>query len=283
MTSWSHLKVGVVHSFKGGTGKTTLALNAAKLLADLGYRVLLIETDVEMPCFFSLLPRDADESPPHFWNDVMDPFSGIGLKKAIVKHNSNFWLIYANKPVDDNGSFTYPVFADQQFYRQSLLKLQRELAQLDRNKEFDFIIMDASPGVSYGTVNLLVLASAVCLVLRPVLHDVLGARDLFNHMYKLYLHQKKVSVVWNQVPQSKLVKEHYIKQWTQLFQNVSWSTPTTSSSHHMGESNPSWLKTFEVPYSEEIAELHARGEIFFPANSSPYQAITDIVKFLKDS
>ncbi len=277
ITTWSYIKVGVFHSFKGGTGKTTVALNVAKYLSDLNRRVLLIETDVEMPCFLSLVPPDTDKMPKYFWNDVMDPSSGIGLTKAILKLNDNLSIIYANTPVDASGGFTYQVFADQHFYQQSLLKLQREFARLDRFKEFDFILLDASPGISYGTVNLLILSSVVCLILRPVLHDVTGAINLFKSLYKLYLHDKKTSLVWNQVPHSNIVREQYIKHWNQQFQEI--YTNHDEEKKVLSERQKSF-KSFMVPYSEEIAELHARGEIFFPKESSSKQVLGKIVEFM---
>lgn len=280
IAAWVHLKVGIFHSFKGGTGKTTLALNVAKYLADSGYRVLLVETDVEMPCFLSLLPQKSVKSQPsrYFWNDVLDPYSGIGLKRAITEISSNFSAVYANNPVDASGRFTYPLFADQNFYRQSLLKIQREIAQLDRDGEYDFIIMDAPPGVSYATVNVLILASSVYLVLRPVQHDVSGAYDLFKYIYKLYLHEKNLSLIWNQVPASKVVTEQYISRWTELFRQVDSNSDRYQK---IDEGSRNRLATFLVPYSEEIAELHARGEIFFPSNSQSYHALKKIAAFLK--
>ena len=42
-------KTFVFHSYKGGTGKTTLAANLAPLLARKGFRVFLLDLDVYAP------------------------------------------------------------------------------------------------------------------------------------------------------------------------------------------------------------------------------------------
>ena len=39
----------VFHSYKGGTGKTTIAANFAALLTKKGYRVFLLDLDVYAP------------------------------------------------------------------------------------------------------------------------------------------------------------------------------------------------------------------------------------------
>ncbi len=272
--NWRSLKVGMFHSFKGGTGKTTLALNVAKYLADEGNHVLLLETDLEMPCFLSLLPPPRWATvPQYFWNDVMDPSSGIGLRKAIIKANEHLSIVYANSPIDQKGAFTYPIFADQSFYRQSLLKLQRELVQLDTQDEYDYLIFDASPGISYGTVNLLILASTVFLVLRPVYHDVRGAFNLFKSMYKLYFDEKEVILVWNQVARSKKIRNEYISQWNEQFARL-------YEESNLIEDEKRDITSLIFPYSERIAELHAEGEIFFPEDSDLYDLARELTKFL---
>jgi MinD superfamily P-loop ATPase len=53
-----------VASGKGGTGKTTLSVNLAAMLADQGRRVRLLDADVEEPdCHLFLQPRDESGSP----------------------------------------------------------------------------------------------------------------------------------------------------------------------------------------------------------------------------
>lgn len=62
-----------VASGKGGTGKTTLAVNLAALLADQGHGVRLLDADVEEPdCHLFLHPRDESSAPVDVLIPVVD-------------------------------------------------------------------------------------------------------------------------------------------------------------------------------------------------------------------
>ena len=53
-------KVIAFHSYKGGTGKTTLAVNLSANLASKGYNVLLVDMDVYAPSlyvYFNIQPK----------------------------------------------------------------------------------------------------------------------------------------------------------------------------------------------------------------------------------
>ena len=56
------------HSYKGGTGKTTIAANLAALLAKKGYRVFLLDLDVYAPS----LQAYFDTEPNKFINDFLN-------------------------------------------------------------------------------------------------------------------------------------------------------------------------------------------------------------------
>ena len=62
------LKSIAVHSYKGGTGKTTIAANFAALLSKKGYRVFLIDLDVYAPSLHTYFEME----PMKWLNDFLN-------------------------------------------------------------------------------------------------------------------------------------------------------------------------------------------------------------------
>src|SRR6478672_7198443 len=62
------------HSYKGGTGKTTIAANLAALLAKKGYRVFLLDLDVYAPS----LQAYFDKEPKRWINDFLNGTAEVG-------------------------------------------------------------------------------------------------------------------------------------------------------------------------------------------------------------
>ena len=66
------------HSYKGGTGKTTLAANFAALLAKNGYRAFLLDLDVYAPSLQSYF----DTEPKKWINDFL--YDNAELKEVVL-------------------------------------------------------------------------------------------------------------------------------------------------------------------------------------------------------
>ncbi|MHA2502505.1 MAG: ParA family protein, partial [Candidatus Kariarchaeaceae archaeon] len=67
-TEVGKMRILMTHSFKGGSGKTIFSANIAKILARKGHKVLLIETDFDMPAFYSIFQ---DLNPDVYLNDFL--------------------------------------------------------------------------------------------------------------------------------------------------------------------------------------------------------------------
>ncbi len=65
-------KVLLTHSFKGGTGKTVLAINIAHFLAKANTKVLFIDGDLLAPSLEKVIPQKDEESIKKTWPDFLE-------------------------------------------------------------------------------------------------------------------------------------------------------------------------------------------------------------------
>ena len=81
----------LIHSYKGGTGKTTVSLNLASILSA-NNRVLLIENDFMMPSFYTIFKHEPD----YYFNDY---YNGIANFLDVIVPNvqPNLDVIFTNK------------------------------------------------------------------------------------------------------------------------------------------------------------------------------------------
>ena len=173
------------HSYKGGTGKTTLAANLAALLAKKGNNVCIVDIDVYAPSLGSYF----DLKNPRKWindflfgNASVDDIcvditktisSDIKGKLFVSMANSNKEEIYKlDGNISKQGS-------QMQFLRNFIL-LREELIM---KKNADFIIIDTSPGVRYWSINALAVSDVVLLTLKMGDLDVDGTKRMASEIY----------------------------------------------------------------------------------------------------
>src|SRR5881409_1286220 len=162
-------KVIAIHSFKGGTGKTTLTANLASTLA-LDHRVGVMDLDLSGPglhVLFGLRKGDVkatltdiflgDASP----NDViLDLSPKFGLTKG------GLYFCPASNKVEDmlrllKSGLEVSVFQDI-------------LQKVGESKNLDYIIVDTHPGVENDTVLAMGCCDALILVSRVDQQDLFG-------------------------------------------------------------------------------------------------------------
>jgi len=143
---------------KGGTGKTTTAINLGSALALEGFRVLLVDFDAQGSLSYSL---GIDENQP----SISDALIGeTAISDAIQTRESMDILPAFSSLADVELAIAK---ADEQY-----LHLKNALTSLTG---YDFILIDCSPSLSLLTLNAL---SASDSVIIPMQMDVLALRGL---------------------------------------------------------------------------------------------------------
>jgi chromosome partitioning protein len=204
------------HSYKGGTGKTTISANFAALLAKKGYRVFLLDLDVYAP---SLQTYFNEEKPKKWINDFL--FGNAEVDDILVDltptldnyGNSNFSSSSSSK--DKRNGKLMAVFSNskrEEIYKlesggkqeHSKMQLLRKFIllreQLLSGHDADYIIIDTSPGIRYWSINALAVADILFLTLKMDELDIEGTKTIAQEIYSSFTrHGTKSYLLLNRV------------------------------------------------------------------------------------
>lgn len=136
-------------SGKGGTGKSITTLNIAYSLTDMGYKVLLIDLDLNFSNQQILLNVIPQLTLFNFFtgrNDIND---------IITKLDNNLHLIFG-----DSGKEDYAVFTESNF-----LEFFNKLQIISKN--YDYILIDTASGINKIFELLISLTKAFVIVINP--------------------------------------------------------------------------------------------------------------------
>ena len=208
------------HSYKGGTGKTTLAANFAPLLAKNGYRAFLLDLDVYAPSLQSYFNTDPKKWINDFLYDnaelkevvldftpVIDRIGETGTSNSVETKTKakrgQLGVGFCNAKKEEiykleGGS---PATGKQDTSKIHLLRrfiLLREL--LISEYHADYIIIDTSPGIRYWSINALAVADTLLLTLKMGDLDIAGTRKLAEEIYGSFTKfGTKSYLLWNRV------------------------------------------------------------------------------------
>ncbi len=146
----------VVTSGKGGVGKTTTTANLGYAIADLGYKVLLIDTDIGLRNLDVVMGLEN-----RIVYNLVDVIEGnCKASQAIIKdrHNNNLSLLAAAQTKD----------------KTSVLPEQMKKLISSLKTDYDYIIIDCPAGIEHGFKNAIAAADRAVVITTP---EVSAIRD----------------------------------------------------------------------------------------------------------
>jgi len=205
------------HSFKGGTGKTTLATNFAVLSALNGQNVCLLDFDFRAPSLHVFFK----ENPSLWLNDFLN--GNCKIEEAVHEIDMNdaakLSIGFANPSME---AMRDMMTKDREWEAKALHQVLSSKAVVQR-EGFDLVVFDTSPGIQYSSVNALASSNVIVLVMNK---DELNREDTANIVNKLYKPLgRKMGIVLNKVlfclPGERLKNTKELeKESTQLIESV---------------------------------------------------------------
>jgi MinD-like ATPase involved in chromosome partitioning or flagellar assembly len=192
------------HSYKGGTGKTTIASNLSAFLAKKGYKVCLLDLDIYAPSlqtYFEITPKkwinDYLYSNAKF-EDVVTDLSPL-ITPEMERSSSNGKL-YVGLCASNKEDFIRLEGGNSDFRKQLFHKLIMFREKLIERYNLDYIIIDTSPGVRYWSLNALAIADVFFLTLKMGDIDIEGTKKMVSEIYHSFTeYGSKSFLIWNKV------------------------------------------------------------------------------------
>ncbi|TQD23975.1 MinD/ParA family protein [Methanolobus vulcani] len=180
-----------IHSSKGGTGKTSIAMNLAVAFASAGKDTCLIDLDLRGPSLCSMF-----EPKKHFW--INDFLSGkCSMKDTLtdvseeMNTNAHLYLSFSNPDIKEIRDLVSKDRDWQASALKALINGKRELVE----KDLDVIIFDTSPGVEYESVNAVAASDMVLIVHNETNACTSCTEQLISGVYSLL--DKKCGIIDN--------------------------------------------------------------------------------------
>lgn len=170
-------RVVAVASGKGGVGKTSLAVNLALALADLGQRVIVVDADLGLANVEVLLGL----SPPRTLFDCL--YRGREFREVLLPAPGGIQVIAGGT------GFLEMAFLDRERWQ----KLLDALPQLDALA--DFVFLDTGAGLHQNVLFFLAAAGEVVVVVTPEPTSLTDGYSLIKVLDRLQVHREVLLVV----------------------------------------------------------------------------------------
>ncbi len=261
----ARLDIIILHSQKGGPGKTTLSCNIAYELARRGNKTVLIDLDIAQPTIQHIF-KIPDKKIKHTINDVLMGKKKVSEEVLLTTKNPNLQLIVAKENVE-YGEGLLSLLEDIQQY--SFFALH-EMTKFLQRMGFRYVVYDLAPGYRMESVNAAAIADARIFVIRPSTFSFEGAKQMLKDIYKKLDIRSLSFFVFNQLPPKlKADNQKLLEEWKQELIKIYKPDKITFLDF--------------LPISFDVMEQGIRGEYIFPDDSVLYEKLTLIVdKVIQD-
>jgi septum site-determining protein MinD len=200
-----------LHSYKGGTGKTTLAANIAAFLASRGSNICVLDYDFRAPSLHVIFK----EHPKRWINDYLN--GKCQLKDILINLSEKYNLkgiLSAGFANPSSDALRDMLGKNRKWEMEALKKTVKAKRSILDDMEYDLLILDTSPGIQYSSVNAVVASDQVILVMKGDEFDLEGTKELVKGVYDPL--GRKSNLILNKIPLREVGKKLVDKKITNI-------------------------------------------------------------------
>ncbi|BAZ09248.1 cobyrinic acid a,c-diamide synthase [Calothrix sp. NIES-4071] len=195
-------KIISIHSFRGGTGKSNITANLATMTARAGYRVGIVDTDIQSPGIHVPFGLD-DTKIKYTLNDYL--WGRCNLEAATYDVSSVFTTRQKTGWFNNNKGKIYLI--PSSIKTNEISKIIREgydarllndgFRHLTQQLKLDYLFIDTHPGINEETLLSVIISDVLIVILRPDKQDYQGTAVTIDVARKLEV--PKMLLVVNKV------------------------------------------------------------------------------------
>jgi chromosome partitioning protein len=204
-----NLKTIALHSYKGGTGKTTLIANLAAIYAKSGFNVALLDFDLYAPSLSAYFKK----KPQTFINDLLNGQANISdilydLTNEL-ELKGKFLLGFSSSRKEDVNEIE--IKHNSKWQIEAVRRFIKAKKDLSDQFNIDYLFIDTSPGIRYWSINSLACSDFIFLLLKDSDMDVEGTQKMIIDIYdSLSRFGANYYIILNKVP-GETIKEEETK------------------------------------------------------------------------
>ena len=189
-------KIVSIHSFRGGTGKSNTTANISVLLAAMGKRVAVVDTDIQSPGIHVLFGLDESEM-KNSLNDYL--WGDCRIEEAVYDVTASLDPEMAGKVYLIPASIKAGEIARILREGYDVGMLSDGFWDLIDALDLDVLMVDTHPGLNEETLLSIAISDALIIVLRPDQQDYQGTSVTVEVARKLDV--PDMMLVVNKLPQ----------------------------------------------------------------------------------
>ncbi len=184
-----------IHSYKGGTGKSSIAANLAATYAKKGSNVCLLDYDFRAPSMHILFKEKVKHKINEFLEEkcsISDILIDISRE---YRTKGKLLLGFADPSTEVMREM---MTKDRKWEMRALHLTLSAKSALYEEHDVDYIIFDTSPGIYYSSINALASSDFILLVSKMDEFDYEGTKELIHGIYDVL--GRKAGILLNKIP-----------------------------------------------------------------------------------